>query len=245
MERMALLRALNTTGSITKAAKACNLSYKAAWDSLHTLQNLMNFPLFTSEIGGKGGGGSKLTAEAENLLFQWEQFLSVHEQILGVLERTMGQNQDLNPLSRLVLQTSARNQLSGKIKGILETGLLTEVTVDLSSGFSIVVQITKDSLNVMGLVVGAPILCLIKASAVQMARSRSLQAGLYQNHLSGKVVYLESTGSQAEIHIKCSESLLLVASLGKDEFVELDPKQGEELQAIISSSAVILASLSH
>ncbi|MCA8155221.1 LysR family transcriptional regulator, partial [Burkholderia contaminans] len=43
--RIALLAAIGDTGSITRAAKAVGLSYKAAWDAVDTMNNLAGEPL--------------------------------------------------------------------------------------------------------------------------------------------------------------------------------------------------------
>lgn len=43
--RIALLDAIGQTGSITAAAKAVGLSYKAAWDAIDTMNNLAGEPL--------------------------------------------------------------------------------------------------------------------------------------------------------------------------------------------------------
>ncbi|OXH85109.1 molybdenum-dependent transcriptional regulator, partial [Burkholderia multivorans] len=59
--RIALLAAIGDTGSITRAAKAVGLSYKAAWDAIDTMNNLAGEPLVVRSTGGKGGGGTTLT----------------------------------------------------------------------------------------------------------------------------------------------------------------------------------------
>ncbi|MEI2780359.1 MAG: LysR family transcriptional regulator [Candidatus Competibacter sp.] len=59
--QMALLRQIAVTGSITQAAKAVKLSYKAAWDAVNAMNNMAEQPLVTSATGGKQGGGSRLT----------------------------------------------------------------------------------------------------------------------------------------------------------------------------------------
>ncbi|MBY0557601.1 MAG: LysR family transcriptional regulator, partial [Burkholderiaceae bacterium] len=67
-ERMALLAAIAGHGSITAAAKAVGLSYKGAWDAIEAMNNLAGVPLLERLAGGKGGGGTRLTARGQQLV---------------------------------------------------------------------------------------------------------------------------------------------------------------------------------
>ncbi|MCC7059524.1 MAG: winged helix-turn-helix domain-containing protein, partial [Burkholderiaceae bacterium] len=57
--RIALLEAIHSEGSITRAARKVGLSYKAAWDAIDTMNNLAAEPLVTRVTGGKGGGSTR------------------------------------------------------------------------------------------------------------------------------------------------------------------------------------------
>ncbi|MCE1170478.1 MAG: winged helix-turn-helix domain-containing protein, partial [Azovibrio sp.] len=59
--RIRLLEAIATQGSISQAAKAVPLSYKAAWDAVDAMNNLADEPLVIRSAGGKHGGGTQLT----------------------------------------------------------------------------------------------------------------------------------------------------------------------------------------
>src|SRR3954463_4219294 len=58
--RIRLLERIAEHGSISQAAKAVPLSYKAAWDALDAMNNLSEQPLVV-RIGGQRGGGTQLT----------------------------------------------------------------------------------------------------------------------------------------------------------------------------------------
>ena len=60
-KRVELLRQIAVTGSITHAARAVKLSYKAAWDAVNAMNNMAEQPLVASATGGKHGGGSRIT----------------------------------------------------------------------------------------------------------------------------------------------------------------------------------------
>ena len=59
--RVELLKRIDSSGSISKAAKEMGMSYKAAWDSVDIMNKLSPSPLVRSNNGGKGGGGTQLT----------------------------------------------------------------------------------------------------------------------------------------------------------------------------------------
>lgn len=53
-QRIALLQHVAEQGSITRAAKAAGISYKAAWDAIDELNNLATQPLVERSTGGRG-----------------------------------------------------------------------------------------------------------------------------------------------------------------------------------------------
>ena len=59
--RIGLLRAIVEQGTLTAAAQAIGLSYKAAWDAVQTMNELAGQPLVQRVTGGRGGGSSQLT----------------------------------------------------------------------------------------------------------------------------------------------------------------------------------------
>ena len=59
--RVKLLKAIVAQGSLSKAAKSMNMSYKKAWGMIDAINKSANEPVLTTNIGGKGGGGAALT----------------------------------------------------------------------------------------------------------------------------------------------------------------------------------------
>jgi len=66
--RVHLLKAIEKTGSLSKAAKSINLSYKKAWTMIDCVNKSAKKPVTESSIGGKGGGGAILTDYGKNLI---------------------------------------------------------------------------------------------------------------------------------------------------------------------------------
>jgi len=113
-QRIALLAHIAEQGSITRAAKSAGLSYKAAWDAIDELNNLAQQPLVERSVGGKGGGGARLTHEGERVLRLYQRLQLLQAEVLASDEAAS----DFNLLGRLMLRTSARNQLHGRVHAI-------------------------------------------------------------------------------------------------------------------------------
>jgi len=61
--RIQLLQLIIEHGSISKAAKAMEMSYKRAWDLVNSINSQALKPFVITQTGGKSGGGAIVTAE--------------------------------------------------------------------------------------------------------------------------------------------------------------------------------------
>jgi molybdate transport system regulatory protein len=77
--RAELLRQIGETGSISKAAKAMKMSYKAAWDAVDAMNTAYGRALVESATGGSRGGGSRVTPECIELLLEFEKLQAQHQ----------------------------------------------------------------------------------------------------------------------------------------------------------------------
>jgi molybdate transport system regulatory protein len=68
-----LLQAIARTGSIRQAAKEMGMSYKRAWSLVQALNALGPEPMVVKEVGGKHGGGARLTPFGEHTLKVYAQ----------------------------------------------------------------------------------------------------------------------------------------------------------------------------
>jgi len=162
-QRIALLQHIAEQGSITRAAKSAGLSYKAAWDAIDELNNLADQPLVVRSVGGKGGGGAKLSEEGQRVLRLYQRLQALQAQLLEASE-----DAGLGLLSRLMLRTSARNQLHGKVMGIEAQGHNDRVRLELARGLVIEAQITHDSTLRLELAIGTEVVALIKAGWLEL-----------------------------------------------------------------------------
>ena len=65
--RVDLLEAIDTHGSLSRAAEALGVPYRTAWERVKATEGEIGLRLLESESGGLDGGGSRLTPEARDL----------------------------------------------------------------------------------------------------------------------------------------------------------------------------------
>ncbi len=71
--RVRLLEAIKEHGSISKAAKSLEMSYKKAWRLIDSINNASDKPLVMSNSGGQKGGGTNLTEEGLRLMKEFRK----------------------------------------------------------------------------------------------------------------------------------------------------------------------------
>ena len=71
--RVVLLERIREYGSITKAAKSMEMSYRRAWDLVDSMNKQAKRPFVELATGGKGGGGAHVTEDGERAIkLFWE-----------------------------------------------------------------------------------------------------------------------------------------------------------------------------
>ena len=66
--RRFLLEAIDKYGSINRAAKEINISYRKAWGYIKAMEERLGIKLIERRTGGRNGGGATLTEEAREFL---------------------------------------------------------------------------------------------------------------------------------------------------------------------------------
>ncbi|WP_374296936.1 winged helix-turn-helix domain-containing protein [Acinetobacter sp.] len=75
-----LLQAIHATGSISKAAKQMNMSYRRAWQLVDTMNRNFISPLVTTQTGGSHGGGAQVTAFGLEVVEKYQQMQTIAKQ---------------------------------------------------------------------------------------------------------------------------------------------------------------------
>jgi molybdate transport system regulatory protein len=66
--RVVLMERIQEHGSITKAAKSMDMSYRHAWELIDSMNHQSHEPLVITSTGGKKGGGTVVTKEGERAI---------------------------------------------------------------------------------------------------------------------------------------------------------------------------------
>lgn len=235
-KRLALLEQIAEQGSITRAAKAAGLSYKAAWDAIDELNNLSEQPLVSRNVGGKGGGGARLTPAGERLLALQQRLQALHAQLL----QAAGDDADLELLGRLMLRTSARNQLTGRVRAIHAHGHNDLIDIELPGGSRLQALITHDSTENLQLNEGSSVVALIKAGWLEL-QLPSQPADAECNALEGRVEQiLPANDGPSEVRVSLANGQTLCASIEPDRLATLGLVVGDPVRAQFAASQVLL-----
>jgi molybdate transport system regulatory protein len=78
--RREILRAVDEQGSISKAARSLNITYRKAWGQIKAMEEQLGLSVVQKQTGGKGGGGARLTPEARDLLSKYARLAQGFEE---------------------------------------------------------------------------------------------------------------------------------------------------------------------
>jgi|SRR5579862_1973376 len=68
-----LLEAIDAAGSITAAARELGMSYRRAWLLIDTMNQCFARPVVEAEVGGKRGGGTRLTKIGRDVVARYRR----------------------------------------------------------------------------------------------------------------------------------------------------------------------------
>jgi molybdate transport system regulatory protein len=78
-----LLERIEETGSIQKAAGEIGMSYRHAWGFLQKMEKRGGMKLVVTQIGGREGGGAKLTPVGKDFLRRYLTFREGLDEYIG------------------------------------------------------------------------------------------------------------------------------------------------------------------
>ncbi len=237
-----LLSAIESTGSLNRAAKQVGLSYKGAWEILERANNLSPRLLVSTAIGGRHGGGSVLTDAGKSLLKLLAKLRKEHDQFLEHINQELANNSEFNYLiRRTFMKASARNQFFGTISEIHEGGINVEVVIELKGGDSLVAAITQESMKNLGLALGVEVVALIKAPQVLIVTDLGPYRLSARNQLSGTVSRLQKGQVNTEVVVLLPGGSSVYATVTNDSIDELGLKEGISVVAAFKANTVFLA----
>jgi molybdate transport system regulatory protein len=242
-DRIRLLQAVAREGSITAGAKEVGLTYKAAWDALDAMANLFGHPLLETRIGGRAGGGARLTPTGVRVIEAFGRLEAEMTRALRAIEPDLA-GSGISPLSLFsgfFMRTSARNALRGTITAIRSDTLAAEIAVAVSDDKTIYALITKESLTELGLCVRREAIVLIKASFVVIAPGAAPPAVSVRNCLQGVVARCETSTVSAEVVLDIGGAKTIAATITARSAETLGLSPGKPACALFDAAHVIVA----
>lgn len=79
-----LLKRIEATGSLQKAAAQMEMAYSKAWKLLRMIEKRLGFMLLERDVGGRLGGGSRITPQGKKLMSCYAKF---HEEAQEAVKR--------------------------------------------------------------------------------------------------------------------------------------------------------------
>jgi len=210
--RVELLKNIDKFGSISKAARAMKMSYKAAWDAVDIMNNLSQKPILEKSSGGKGGGGSRLTEYGKKLIKDFEELEKNYKLFLENLE-----NFDKKIYGYKI---SARNRILCEIENIeCEDGICT-LTLNLRNNKKLLSKITNLAVEELELKKGDKVIAIIKSTSIKILDRKS------SNSIRAKVIDVKKGKNYSTITFE-TENEYIINAISK---TQIEPKNLYYLQ---------------
>lgn len=244
--RIRLLEAIAEHGSISQAAKAVPMSYKAAWDAVSAMNNLADQPLVLRSTGGRQGGGTQLTDYAQRLVAMYRVMEQEYQSTLEKLWLRMGESGSGNAaeirtlLRRLSLKTSARNAFVGPVTSLRDGGVSYEVCLRVDHGAELVATVTRESAESMGLRIGMEVHAFVNASSIILVSGQGGRLTA-RNQLWGEVAHIYDGPVDSEVTLSLPGGRTVTAVITHDSVATLELAVGQRACAVFKASSVIIA----
>jgi molybdate transport system regulatory protein len=245
-KRIRLLEAIDRYGSISHAAKAVPMAYKAAWDAVDAMNNVAEQSLLDRSVGGRHGGGTQLTAYGRRLVAMYRAAEAEAQATLERLAARLGDStaSDIGHfqalLRRVSMRTSARNQFAGPVTGLREGEVSFEVRLRIDAQHELSATITRESADNLSLAIGREVHAFIKASAVILTTDRAVRTTA-RNQFWGEVSRIHTGSVNSDVAIELPGGRVVAAVVTRDSAENLGLAVGKPACALFKASSVILA----
>lgn len=246
--RIELLERIGALGSISAAARVMGMSYKAAWDAIDAMNNLADQPLLIRQVGGRRGGGTRLTDYGREVITQYRIAEHTHRQFIDLMQQNLEAGgladfaADARFIGRLQMRTSARNHFHGTVSRFTAGAVNDVVVVDIGDGIEIASVVTHEAADSLGLLrEGREVQVLIKASFVILCEEGDGLRYSARNRLCGMVSAIQPGAVNAEVKLELSAGRTLTAVVTMDAVGEGWLQERGRACALIKAPHVILA----
>jgi molybdate transport system regulatory protein len=231
--RIELLKRIEELGSLSKAAKSMGMSYKAAWDTIKSMNDAAPEPLTHAATGGKNGGGCVVSSAGSAYIRLYEAIFREQQQFFDSIQKHLANEKNFERfIARTSLRTSARNQLHAPVLSIAKLGMSSEVALDIGESEPLIALITTKSVSELALKKDLYIYALIKSSWVRIADD---EANGGENSFRARVISVDTKEQQRETHLALAGGTTLVSSHAGREL-----NVGDEVTISIEKRNIIL-----
>lgn len=238
-DHLELLERIDASGSISAAAAAMGMSYKAAWQAVESINNLSREPVVIRQPGGSTGGGTCLTEYGRRMVATYRRLEEAWAAVPSVIGSMADFDQYYNLSRRFDMQTSARNQFLGTVKSVSKGAVNAEVILDIGRGEELAAIITNDSADHLALEPGREAYALIKAQWIILTTDDFRTSA--RNRLTGTVVRCQEGAVNAEVVIELPGGKTIASIITNESVKTLGLKEGVRASALIKASHIILA----
>lgn len=245
--RIRLLEAIDRHGSISQAAREVPLSYKAAWDAVDAMNNLAEAPLVERAVGGRNGGGTRLTPYGRRVVSLFRALEAEYQQALDRVTAALddAEAQDSQALRRLMrsvsVTPSARNQFVGPITTLRAGEVTYEVGIRFDGFNEIVAQISREGAEQLQLAIGRELHAWVNSSAVILMTDSTLRISA-RNQLWGEVRHIHEGPVSVDVVLSLPGGRTVSALITRESLQELGLREGARACAVFKASSVMLCS---
>ncbi len=231
--RVELLQNIQIHGSISKAAKAMKMSYKAAWDSVDIMNKLANKPLVIKITGGKGGGGTVITSHAKELIQAYEEISKLYRNYFQTLENSFNEQ-----ISNNLSQEPTFSRLSGTISMMKSIEDNYEIFIKLKSGQTLVSIENKKFVIEKDFQVEDEISFLIETDNIVL--TKNIQNSSARNRIYGEIISIYDNKIDTNITIDCGQKDTIHAKITSSSCKNLELKVLDKVYASFKAYNIII-----
>jgi molybdate transport system regulatory protein len=234
-ERIVMLEAVATHGSITQAAKTLGASDKAVRDGLNAINNLLPRPAVRA-----GGNRPEVTEDGRRLITSFRRLETVLSRICQAIGEEDGECPDQLFWSG-ALKTSARNAFRCLVVEVRRSAVNVEVTLRLSDSNTMAAVITPDSADELAIERGREVIALVESSFPLLVRADKEPRMLTCNRIVGTVMARTDERDGGEVVLDIGDGKTLTALVAGDGTEAPQLAVGDPAYAFFMASQVILA----
>ena len=139
------------------------------------------------------------------------------------------------------MKVSARNQFKGTVSDVVIGAVNAEVHIALAGGETIVVSVTKESVETLAITEGLEAIGLVKASQIILVTDFGGYKFSARNQLQGTITQIKTGAVNTEVDLELKGGEKMAVTVTNDSVESLGLKQGQSVTALFKAGAVILA----